>query len=46
METETDLLKIEKSPPKQEVELASLVCSELPFGGANRQLLKSKIVSQ
>jgi hypothetical protein len=46
MKRETDLIKKEKLPPEQEVELASLVCSNLAFGGSNRQLLKTKILSQ
>jgi hypothetical protein len=46
MKRDTDLTKKEKLPPKEEVELASLVCSKLACGGANRQLLKMKIVNQ
>jgi hypothetical protein len=46
MKRETDLLKKEKLPPKKEVELGSLVYSDLTFGGANRQLVKTKSLSQ
>jgi hypothetical protein len=46
MKRETDLIKKEKLPPKRKVELAGLVCSDLAFGGTNRQLLKTKISSQ
>jgi hypothetical protein len=46
MGRETDLNKKEKLPPKEGVELASLVCSKLAYGGAKRQLLKTKIVNQ
>jgi hypothetical protein len=46
MKRETDLTKKEKSPPKKEVELACLLRSDLAFDGADRQLLKTKIVSQ
>jgi hypothetical protein len=46
MKIETDLTKKEKSPRKEEVELVSLMCSNLAFGGANRQLRETKIVSE